>query len=271
MVVSVSVVIPCFRCSESLYVAIESIDCQFVRPMEVIVVDDASDDGGRLQLQQLQNEYGADWLRLLFLDVNQGPGTARNLGWEMAEGEYVAFLDADDRWLPEKIALQYQWMSAHPELDLCGHSWCLDSEGGCALPETGLTEMEAVPISHVRMLLGNPFSTPCVMLKRSLPYRFEAGGAYSEDYELWARMVFSGVVCARLPVALTVLGKPAFGAGGLSAQLWKMEKGELGVFLRLLRSGKIHLGVFVLSASWSLLKFLRRYGLVLGGVKRERA
>src|SRR5574340_1082572 len=114
----VSVVIPCYCCSETIGRALVSIASQTMLPQEVILVEDASPDGGETlgKLRHLAGEYGETFIvKVIALKENCGAGSARNRGWEAAGQPYIAFLDADDAWHPKKIELQYSWMCEHPE------------------------------------------------------------------------------------------------------------------------------------------------------------
>jgi glycosyltransferase involved in cell wall biosynthesis len=102
----VSAVIPCYNCSETIEKAVDSIAKQTLIPQEVILVNDDSSDHTIDILQNLQNNYGKEWIKIIDLKQNVGPGQARNLGWESADQDYLAFLDADDIWLPEKLEKQ---------------------------------------------------------------------------------------------------------------------------------------------------------------------
>ncbi len=96
--------------------AIESVIAQSHRPLELIVVDDGSDDG----TGEVARSYG-DRLRLVRQERG-GNGAARNTAVELAGGPYLAFLDADDRFLPGKLELQLAALKADPELDMVfGH------------------------------------------------------------------------------------------------------------------------------------------------------
>jgi glycosyltransferase involved in cell wall biosynthesis len=93
--------------------ALDSIFTQSRRPSEVIVIDDGSTDS----TAAVVSRYGTQ-VRYLW-QPNSGPATARNLGLSVALGEFVAFLDADDLWHPEKLERQMARFEARPELDLC--------------------------------------------------------------------------------------------------------------------------------------------------------
>jgi glycosyltransferase involved in cell wall biosynthesis len=108
----ISCIVPVYNGQAYLGEALASIFGQSYRPLEVIVVDDGSTDG----TQQVLAEY-ADRVTCLW-QPNAGPAAARNLGVEAMQGEFVAFLDADDLWHPEKLARQMARFQDRPELEL---------------------------------------------------------------------------------------------------------------------------------------------------------
>jgi glycosyltransferase involved in cell wall biosynthesis len=109
----VSVVIPAYNASRHICDAVQTALDQTYADIEVIVVDDGSKDGS------------GDLVRSRFPQVtcvtkpNGGASSARNLGCQMATGEFIAFLDSDDEWHPEKIEAQVALMRAYPKADLC--------------------------------------------------------------------------------------------------------------------------------------------------------
>ncbi|MBR1170993.1 glycosyltransferase family 2 protein [Bradyrhizobium liaoningense] len=111
---SVSVVIPLYNCPDRIEGAIRSALEQSPRPVEVIVVDDASTD----PVDALVLERIDPCVRVIRHEINRGGGAARNTGIDAARGELVAFLDADDRWLPGKLELQVSQMSAREGEDV---------------------------------------------------------------------------------------------------------------------------------------------------------
>jgi glycosyltransferase involved in cell wall biosynthesis len=109
----ISCIVPVFNGERYLRQALDSIFAQTYRPLEVVVVDDGSTDATAVVVASF-----GDRLRYLRQD-NQGPPVARNLGIRAAKGEYVAFLDADDLWHPEKLQRQIKRFEARPELGYC--------------------------------------------------------------------------------------------------------------------------------------------------------
>jgi glycosyltransferase involved in cell wall biosynthesis len=107
----VSVVIPTYNGAKYIRESVESVLRQEYRDREIIVVDDGSTDGTRQLLEPYMRERA---IRYLFQE-NGGPARARNTGIRAAQGRYLAFLDADDVWLPEKLALQMELLKRRPE------------------------------------------------------------------------------------------------------------------------------------------------------------
>jgi glycosyltransferase involved in cell wall biosynthesis len=109
----ISCIVPAFNGERYLGEALDSILSQTYRPLELLVVNDGSTD----RTAALVTEYG-DRVRSLF-QPNAGQAAARNLGLSEARGEFVAFLDQDDLWHPEKLSRQMARFEIRPELDLC--------------------------------------------------------------------------------------------------------------------------------------------------------
>ena len=118
--VDVSVVIPCFNAKDFVGEAIRSVHCSPPLSIEVIVVDDGSTDGSWEELGRLQ-ETEFPSLKILSHPghANRGVSAARYLGFSASVGRYLAFLDADDVFMPDKIAAQVKVMDASPEVVLC--------------------------------------------------------------------------------------------------------------------------------------------------------
>src|SRR5690348_12724766 len=106
----ISVIIPTYNHARFLAAAIDSALSQTLKPTEVIVVDDGSTD----ETSSVLEAFG-DKVRVI-RQKNHGVAGARNRGAEMAAGEYLAFLDADDVWLPRKLEMQVSRFQAEPGL-----------------------------------------------------------------------------------------------------------------------------------------------------------
>jgi glycosyltransferase involved in cell wall biosynthesis len=158
----VTVVIPAFNAERYITQAIDSVFCQTCGMFEVIVADDGSTDRTRSVVERFGPLVRYEYQR------NAGPSSARNRGIELAKADFVAFLDADDVWNPEKCAVQMAHFNARPELTGCAaHVRNFLAEDA----ETG-----AAPQGQV-VTLGTT-----LMVRRSL---FEAVGMLNPEY--WHR------------------------------------------------------------------------------------
>ncbi len=109
----ISCIVPVFNGERYLREALDSVLAQTHRPLEIIVADDGSTDGSANVVAAFRD--GVRYLR----QSNQGPSSARNLGIRAALGDFIAFLDADDLWHPQKLQRQMDRFKTRPELDYC--------------------------------------------------------------------------------------------------------------------------------------------------------
>jgi glycosyltransferase involved in cell wall biosynthesis len=109
----ISCIVPVFNGERYLRETLDSILQQTYQPLEVIVVDDGSTDSTAAIVASYRQQIISLW------QPNAGPAPARNLGLSMAQGEFIAFLDADDLWHPQKLARQMARFRVRSDLDLC--------------------------------------------------------------------------------------------------------------------------------------------------------
>jgi teichuronic acid biosynthesis glycosyltransferase TuaG len=263
--VPVSVIIPCYRCKDTIERAIISVAEQTVLPREVILVDDHSDDGTLEFLQVLKEKYDSLPIIIKGLAVNRGPAYARNRGWELAVMPYIAFLDADDTWHPNKLEIQYGLMVSNAEYDICGHNRRVIKNNADNRDATnqGIYTFDAVCKSKKKIrkyyaLLRNPFSTSTVMLKRDISFRFEPEKYHSEDYLLWLTCILNDLQVIYLNLNLACRFSLPYGESGLSKNLIAMQKGNLDTYSRLYRLGLLTGAEIFFCKCFSLIKFTRR-------------
>jgi glycosyltransferase involved in cell wall biosynthesis len=261
--VPVTVVIPCFRCENTIDGAVASVLQQSALPVELILVEDCSGDDGRTlaRLRQIQSQYGLKInIDVLAQPLNRGPGEARNAGWATASQPLIAFLDADDTWHPEKLARQSRIMLAHPELSLSFHDTVILERS--EKPSLSPAAMKVQPLRLTDMLLSNRVATRSVMLRTAITQRFPLGLRYAEDYHLWLQILASGQRAARLMLPLAASYKDDFGAGGLSGNLAAMHVGVQQCFSMLHQDGLLNTTQFRLARSVEMLKYWRRLALM---------
>lgn len=192
---SISVVIPAYKASRTLGRALDSLRAQDRTPDEVIVVDDGSPDGP--ETAAVVARYRGE-IRLI-RQPNGGAASARNAGIEAARGNLIAFLDADDYWEPDKLRLQLDTLTNHPELGLIAGRFYMQMPGedrqGPVLPGRGAATMDRV----VRAGGAGAFAiatriwTTTVLVRREAlgDLRFIPGLEPAEDRDLWVRLVAS--------------------------------------------------------------------------------
>ena len=90
---NVSVVVPCFRSARTIRRAVLSVACQTRKPVELILVDDASDDDTPETLESFRSEFGNGWLQIVNFDSNQGAANAKNKEWEVSREEFISAVD----------------------------------------------------------------------------------------------------------------------------------------------------------------------------------
>jgi len=191
--VSVSAVLPAYNAERWVGRAIESVLQQTVKPTEILVIDDGSEDGTPRAAQQ----YGAvRYLR----QPNAGPSAARNRGIAQARSEWIAFLDADDEWLPHKTELQWRILERNPDLRWCGSASGDAGEEGASSPGpregTGPESVPEERLPFFGALLRHEIriGTPGMIIHRSV---FDQVGTFDpelrsgEDIDLWCRIALS--------------------------------------------------------------------------------
>ena len=230
---TISVVIPCFNSAATIERALRSVEHQTTKPHEVLVVDDASSDDTVSIIEQYARSSSLN-IRVIKQSVNGGPSVARNAAWNVATSEFIAFLDADDQWHPQKLELQLNAMLANPTCVMSFHDHLFgSSEQFESLPFVPITSQATLR----DYLLRNRSATPTVMLRTALTERFSSSKRYAEDYLLWMTIIASHESALHIHATLAHCSNPGYGGSGQSGKLWKMERSELSGFASLWRSG----------------------------------
>lgn len=191
----VSIVIPTYNCLDYLPKAIGSVLQQTHQDIELIIIDDNSNDGTSTYLASIDDE------RIITLStLGVGAPQARNLGIEKASGEFIAFLDADDFWFPEKIERQLEFHQRYPEMAMSFTNYehltedyevivdCFSYWSQFQNREEQFINIDN-PLEFI--IENNVIGTSTVMVKAdvfSQTDSFNADIKYGEDWELWLRM-----------------------------------------------------------------------------------
>ena len=264
---TISVVIPCFNSAATIERALRSVEHQTTKPHEVLVVDDASSDNTVTIIEQYARTSSLN-IRMIKQSMNGGPSVARNAAWNDAASEFIAFLDADDQWHPQKLELQLGAMLANPTCVMSFHNHVFGSS------EQFETLTFLPTSSHATLrdyLVRNRSATPTVMLRTALSERFSSTKRYAEDYLLWMTIIAQHGNALHVHATLAHCSNPGYGGSGQSGRLWKMERSELSGFVSLWRSGALSLPTLVAVSIWSITKYLLRlFDTFLIPIRRRR-
>lgn len=223
----VTVVIPTHNRSRFLREAVTSVLAQRGVPLEVLVVDDGSTDETREVLETFGDSITA------VFQPHRGVSAARNHGIRLARGEWIAFLDSDDLWLPRKLEIQMAFLEAHPHLRICQTEEIWIRNGKRLNPR----KYHQKPQGHCFPLLLERclISPSAVVIHRDL---FSQVGCFDEslpaceDYDLWLR------IGCRHPVGLVeepLIVKRGGHADQLSASIPALDVYRIQSLVHLLR------------------------------------
>ena len=186
----VSVVLPTFNRLQYLRPAIDSVFTQTFTDWELIVADDGSEGETAAYIAALADPPRVKVLRLAHTG---NPGAVRNAAWRAARGEYIAFLDSDDVWLPTKLALQVASLRAHPERGWSHTAFAVIDESGellCGARSRWWPAAEGWILESL-IKMETVIAIPSVLVRRQLLEQvggFDPKQRMCEDYDLWLRL-----------------------------------------------------------------------------------
>lgn len=244
----VSVVIPIYNAQRTIVRTLESVYRQTYPALEWILLNDGSTDSSMELVKEFLDEHHVD--AVVIDRENKGVSYTRNEGIRKASGTYVAFLDADDQWLPDKIQMQVDCMK----------------ETGADLVSCQKTQVPAdSPVSSItlkKLLFKNYLFTSGVMVRRQV--LLDTGGfqedmRYGEDYHLWLRIVQKHdirVINRQLMIYEDLAVNPQ--KTGLSTNLKAMEQAELSCYKMLRQEKVIGTALWLAAVVYSWLRYIRR-------------
>ena len=187
----VTVIMPAYNAAQFIEAAIRSVIAQTVTDWELLVIDDGSRDDTCKIVEALSAQDSR--VQLLRNAHNMGVANTRNRGLSLCRGEFAAFLDSDDIWLPEKLQKQLDL------LEKTGASLCYTAYGIMDVAGNPSRGDYLVPAKadFRKLLMENVIGCSTVMLRRQNTghYRFETT-LHHEDYALWLRMLKDGILAA---------------------------------------------------------------------------
>jgi teichuronic acid biosynthesis glycosyltransferase TuaG len=224
----VSVVMPAYNAQRWIAQSIRSVQSQTMRNWELIVVDDCSSDRTRQIVEELAAEDPR--IKLVCCEENGGVAKARNRGMDLSKGDYVALLDSDDLWYPEKLEHQLRLaQSTGVGVIYCSYGIIDEQDekvcGDFIVPEA--TDFESSLVQSV-------ISSSTVLFSREIANIYRFGTSfYHEDLALWLRILKDGVPARGVTVPLAdyrvIKGSRSFNKLHSIACRWDVYRRYLGL------------------------------------------
>lgn len=254
---NISVVIPLYNSEDTIIPTLQSVEKQtkisYIK--EIIVIDDGSTDSSK----QIVNNYIpiCKIPIILISKKNGGVSSARNLGMEHSSGQWIALLDSDDLWIPEKIEMQCKILREHPEIDFLGGNM---NETTLRIYFKKITKLYKANIKDVCITM---FPQPSTVIFKKKIYEeiggFDINQRYAEDGNYFLK------ICSRyeyyhLPIQLIYYGqgKRGFGVSGLSKNMREMYKGNIKNLKDTLNRKDISYCFYLEMRGFYLIKYIRR-------------
>ena len=182
----VSVIIPAYRAEATIGRALDSVAAQTLPPREVIVVDDGSPDNTSATAEACRTKMGDIALQVVRQE-NAGAGAARNHAVQKASSTLVAFLDADDEWLPEKLERSFDAIESN-NLGLVSHNYVSVAPDGSVTPIDCAARFREGPDPYATLYRKGYLATSTLMTRRDLVTAaggFDTSLTNAQDFDLW--------------------------------------------------------------------------------------
>jgi glycosyltransferase involved in cell wall biosynthesis len=216
----ISIIIPTFNRSDSLPVAINSIFHQTYTNYEIIVVDDGSTDNTK--------EITAKYPEIIYIyQDNHGVSSARNVGIQHAKGNFIAFLDSDDYWMPNKLELQIKEFSKSPSLCMVTSAKINTNKKSDVFSDNAAYKTKK--FTFFDLINYNYIVTSSVLVKRNILTTtglFDTTLKTGEDWDLWLKIVYCGPI---LSISMPLVIKKAM-EQSLSVDRYEIYKNNIKVF-----------------------------------------
>ena len=247
----ISVIIPMYNSASTIENTIKSVLEQSYREeIEIIVINDGSKDNCEKKIENIILNNNTNRIIKLINKQNGGVSSARNIGIRESKGEYLAFLDSDDTWHPQKIELILE-IFKNNSIKFLGHSYTLENNFNKVYQV-----IKTYKVSFTKLLLRNFAVTPSIVIKRDICEYFNEDMNYTEDHELWLRISLKHKVYY-LDLPLTLLGRPVLSNGGLSSNKWAMRLGEFKMYKNIVSHKKFLIPLYPLLIIFSYVKHFR--------------
>lgn len=182
-----SVIIPAYNCSNTITETVQSALNQSYNNLEIIIINDCSTDNTLSVIENLAKKNRN--IKIINQNINLGVAKTRNNGFDHANGDYIALLDADDIWFPSKTEKQIEYIKSN-SIDLCCTSYSFIDKNGIDIKKPYYVPKE---ITFEKLLSENVIGCSSVIMKREIIDNIRMSNKYShEDYAFWLDILKNG-------------------------------------------------------------------------------
>lgn len=231
----VSVIIPAYNCGRYLEEAVCSALAQTYEELEILVIDDCSTDDTIAIASKIANLDTR--IKTIRNDHNLGVAATRNRGIKESAGEYIAFLDGDDAWQPDKLERQLSWLE-ETQADLCYTAYSFMDEDGLPIRHSYPVPEET---SFEVLLRENVIGLSTVLIRRSAIGGVRMRGEFAhEDYVFWLELLGCGIKAVGINEPLT---RYRISASSRSGNKRKAAKNRWLIYRKFLKMGRLRSGI----------------------------
>ncbi|MGR0481937.1 MAG: glycosyltransferase family 2 protein [Candidatus Electronema sp. V4] len=258
----ISVVIPMYNSKYTIIKSIESVLNQsYQGDIEILIVNDGSTDNcGKIVENYISSNNRAIPIRLINKS-NGGVSSARNVGIKEAKGDWIALLDSDDIWLPNKLEKQIDAIKLNEDIFFFGAVKDDDIYPFFKKNASGIYTLNCKEI----LMKWHPHPSTVLFNKKILIQSglFDETKTHAEDGDLWLRIaLYYKIYCLNEKLVCTGVPKRSFGHSGLSSNMPKMYKGEVLIIKNAKKRKQINLLQFIFFYFWLTIKYGRRNMIV---------
>lgn len=181
-----------------LEATVKSLIEQTFKDFELIIIDDASS----VEYEKFFEKFRDERIKYHKLDKNSGPGKARNEGIKKAQGEYIAIVDSDDVYMPNRFEIQAEFLDNNQEISLISSAFKQSNNGKIPSVEKDNEDIK------IFMLFNSPFANPAVMFRKDAFLEknlfYPENKNFAEDYELWTDAMLKEIKMANIDEVLMI-------------------------------------------------------------------
>lgn len=258
----ISVIIPLYNAKDTILSTINSvIEQTYKEPIEIIVVNDGSTDGCEKLVEKLIEQNSTNRIIKLINKPNGGVSSARNRGIKEASGEWIALLDSDDIWLPEKLEKQFVEIEKNPDIKFIG-----TNRNNEVYPFFGKSNQKLFMLNAREIILKWYPHTSTVIIKKEILKDislYDEERTHAEDGDFFLRIAQScNIYILNQNLVYTGGEKRSFGESGLSANMPKMYQGEILALNGAKKRKQINIVEYLGLYLWLSMKYYRRILIV---------